>query len=98
MNSSHFSRFSRDTCAYPYPGKSTKYQFSLIKKWLMSCVFPGLLDVFAKSFLTTSMFINEDLPTFDRPIKAYSGSVGAGHFATSVLLITNSADLISKIK
>lgn len=26
--------------AYPYPGRSTRYQLSFIKKWLMHCVFP----------------------------------------------------------
>jgi hypothetical protein len=40
------------------------------------------------------MFINEDFPTFDRPIKAYSGSGSCGHLATSVLLITKFADFI----
>jgi hypothetical protein len=47
-------------------------------KWLMSCVFPGALDVFARFFLLSNMLIKEDLPTFDRPIKANSGSVGLG--------------------
>jgi hypothetical protein len=30
-----------------------------------------------------SMFIREDLPTFDLPMKANSGLSGAGHFVTS---------------
>jgi hypothetical protein len=41
------------------------------------------------------MFIRLDFPTLERPMKAYSGSVPAGHFFTSVLLMTNSALLIS---
>ena len=40
------------------------------------------------------MFINEDLPTLDLPIKAYSGIDSLGHLETSVLLIINSADRI----
>jgi hypothetical protein len=41
------------------------------------------------------MFINEDLPTFDRPMKAYSGFTGGGSFEIWVLLQTNSADLMT---
>jgi hypothetical protein len=40
------------------------------------------------------MLINEDLPTLDLPIKAYSGILSFGAFVTLLLLITNSADLI----
>lgn len=29
------------TNTYPNPGKSTRYQLSLIRKWLMHCVFPA---------------------------------------------------------
>ena len=35
--------------------------------------FQGLPEIFAKSFRSINMLINEDLPTFERPIKAYSG-------------------------
>jgi hypothetical protein len=41
--------------------------------------------------------IREDLPTFERPIKAYSGSLLWGHLATSVLLITKLADLTNMV-
>jgi len=44
------------------------------------------------------MFINEDLPTLERPIKAYSGMFSDGHLDTSELLITNLADLIFTLK
>jgi hypothetical protein len=40
------------------------------------------------------MLIRLDFPTLLLPINAYSGRVLAGHFLTSVLLMTNSADLI----
>jgi hypothetical protein len=36
--------------------------------------------------------MSEDLPTFDRPIKAYSGFTGGGSFEICVLLQINSAD------
>ena len=42
--------------------------------------------------------IKEDLPTFERPIKAYSGCVPAGHFLTSVLLTTKTACFTSILR
>jgi hypothetical protein len=39
------------------------------------------------------MLINEDFPTLERPIKAYSGILSLGAFITLLLLIINSADL-----
>jgi hypothetical protein len=38
--------------------------------------------------------INDDLPTFDRPMNAYSGKFGAGHFSTVVLLAMKVASLM----
>lgn len=60
----------------------------------MSCVFPGLDEVFAKCLVLQSVLIKDDFPTLDRPIKAYSGKLTLGHFATFVLLITNLAERI----
>ncbi len=60
----------------------------------MSCVFPGRPDVLAKFFRSINILIKEDLPTFDLPIKAYSGKGSFGHLVTSVLLITKSADFM----
>ena len=60
----------------------------------MSCVFPGVDEVLANAFLSQSMLIKEDLPTFDLPMKAYSGNIGSGHFLGSELLMRNSADKI----
>jgi hypothetical protein len=40
------------------------------------------------------MLINEDFPTFDLPINAYSGMGSFGHLLTSELLMMNSAVLI----
>ena len=80
MNFWNFFLCVFDTLAYPKPGKSTKCQFLLIRKWLMSWVFPGLEDVFARFFLLQIAFINEDLPTLDLPINAYSGIAMLGHF------------------
>jgi hypothetical protein len=37
-------------------------------------------------------FIKEDLPTFDLPIKAYSGRGWLGQSSTDELLITNLAE------
>jgi hypothetical protein len=44
-------------------------------------------DVLANLFLPESMFINDDFPTFERPINAYSGKLGSGHLFTSCELI-----------
>jgi hypothetical protein len=41
-----------------------------------------------------NMFINEDLPTLLRPIKAYSGRSAVGHFSKSGLEIKYSAAFI----
>lgn len=44
------------------------------------------------------MLINEDLPTLERPIKAYSGIVGGGKAETWVLLHINAAVLITMMQ
>ena len=50
-------------------------------KWLMSNVLPGFADVLASPLWLQSMFIRLDLPTFDRPMNAYSFFVSLGHLA-----------------
>jgi hypothetical protein len=47
---------------------------------LISCVFPGVEEVFASIFCPVIILIREDFPTFDLPINAYSGISGGGHF------------------
>ena len=61
----------------------------------MSIVFPGVAEVIASPFLPVSILMRLDFPTLERPMKAYSGNVPVGHFRTSVLLMTNSAFVIS---
>ncbi|MGK0488973.1 MAG: hypothetical protein ACJAXB_002163, partial [Candidatus Endobugula sp.] len=61
------------------PGKSTKYQDSSIKKWLINCVLPGLPEVLAKFLRLVSILINEDFPTLDLPINANSAFSAGGH-------------------
>ena len=58
-------------------------------------VFPGVADVMASPLRPVSMLMRLDFPTLERPMKAYSGNVPPGHFLTSVLLMTNSALVIS---
>jgi hypothetical protein len=53
-----------------------------------------LPDVLANLALLVSILIKELFPTLERPIKAYSGKLGAGQRLTSELLITNVAVLI----
>ena len=66
-----------------------------MRKWLMRSVLPGVDDVMASFELRVSMLMRLDLPTFERPMKAYSGSPSFGHFSTCVLLTLNSAFLMS---
>jgi hypothetical protein len=60
----------------------------------MSCVLPGVPDVFARVLTLVSILMSEDFPTLLLPIKAYSGKVGAGHFSTLVLLNKNLASVM----
>jgi hypothetical protein len=60
----------------------------------MVCVLPGLPEIFASPFLLTSIFNSDDFPTFDLPMKAYSGREGGGHWLIFALLVTKEADLI----
>ncbi len=62
---------------------------------MISCVLPGLEDVLASFVWLVSILISEDLPTLERPIKAYSGRVGAGQPSTLGLLIKYFAERIS---
>lgn len=61
----------------------------------MSMVLPGVDEVIARFFCPVSILMSDDLPTFDRPIKAYSwrGSP-PGHLSTAGQLIENLAEVI----
>ena len=63
----------------------------------MSNVFPGVAEVLANFLLFVSILIRLDFPTFERPIKAYSGFVSLGHIDSRGALNVNSAFLISII-
>ena len=63
----------------------------------MSSVLPGVDDVLASFLLLVSMLMRLDFPTFERPMKAYSGFVSCGHIDTIGALSVNSAVLISMI-
>ena len=65
-----------------------------MRKWLISLVFPGVAEVIASFLLPVNILISDDLPTFERPIKANSGSFAEGFWATRVLLPTNLASTI----
>ena len=56
-----------------------------------------MFDVLARFLWFVSILINEDLPTLDLPINAYSGNFSCGHLFTFVLLIANVAVFIFKI-
>ena len=61
----------------------------------MSKVLPGVELVLASLRLWVSILIRLDLPTFERPMKAYSGFVSFGHILTIGALNVNSAFFIS---
>ena len=69
--------------------------FSLTSKKFIVCVFPGVEEVRAISVLAKSMLIRDDLPTFDLPMNAYSGSAEVGHCASVSKLPKNSIFLIT---
>jgi hypothetical protein len=66
-----------------------------MRKWFINNVFPGVDDVFASLLLLVSILIRLDLPTLERPIKAYSGLLSDGHIDTMGDEMTNSDCLIS---
>ena len=47
-------------------------------KKFSSCVRPGVFEVRARPLRLASAFNSEDLPTFERPAKATSGTTGRG--------------------
>ena len=61
----------------------------------MRVVLPGVDEVMASPLWRVSMLINDDLPTLERPMNAYSWRHSAGHLLTSELLISNFEDTIS---
>ncbi len=71
------------TSVKPYPGRSTSRQHWLIVKMLMSFVNPGVGETRANASLPASLFNNDDLPTFERPMKANSGNDSSGHDSRS---------------
>src|SRR5438309_9892593 len=65
---------------------------------LMSFVNPGVGETRAKASLPASMFSNDDLPTFERPMKANSGNDSSGHESRSGALQSKVADEMFIIK
>jgi len=65
---------------------------------LMSLVNPGVGETLAMSALPESMFISDDLPTLDLPIKANSGRDSSGHESRSGELQSKMADEIFTIE
>ena len=59
---------------------------------------PGVEDVLARFFCLVTILISEDLPTLLRPIKAYSGLSGFGHWVTNGEEMMYLADLISMVQ
>src|SRR5579864_2487578 len=96
MKLGHWLEISRETLAYPYPGKSVKISSGRglpaqrSSKKLMLRVRPGVELVFA-TFAPSSELITLDLPTFDRPRNATSGSTGAGKWLASIADVMNRA-------
>jgi hypothetical protein len=55
---------------------------------------PGVDEVLASFLYPASIFISDDFPTFERPVKPYSGKSGGGHWSALAELFMNSALLI----
>jgi hypothetical protein len=58
----------------------------------MSFVKPGVGETRASRSTPASVFNNDDLPTFERPMKANSGSDSSGHEVRSDALQSKMAD------
>jgi GTP-binding protein EngB required for normal cell division len=63
----------------------------LITKKFINFVLPGLTDVLDSVQLFVSVFISDDLPTFDLPIIANSGKSDIGHSSNFDALFTKTA-------
>src|SRR6266550_6310481 len=89
MKLGHCSEISRESLAYPYPGRSVKINsgFGLPairnSKKLMARVRPGV-ELVRANLVPTRELITLDLPTFDRPRKAISGRLAAGKCLASL--------------
>jgi hypothetical protein len=66
-----------------------------MRKWLMSCVLPGVLEVLASLLWLVSILMRDDFPTLERPMNAYSGRSGLGQPSTVGLLMRYVALVIS---
>jgi hypothetical protein len=64
----------------------------------MSLVNPGVVETRAKTPLPASMFNSDDLPTFERPMKANSGNDSSGHESKSGALRSKMADEMFTMK
>ena len=60
----------------------------------MSFVLPGVDEVLASLSLPHNMLISDDLPTFERPMNANSGSLREGFWLALVQLPANFASLM----
>src|SRR5580698_8712299 len=96
MKLGHWLEISREIFAYPEPGKSVKissgrgFPAQRSSKKLMLRVRPGVELVLA-SFAPSRELITLDLPPFDRPRNATSGSTGGGKWSASIADIMNRA-------
>src|SRR5258706_1039803 len=94
MKRGHSAVSWRGSLAYPYPGRSANTRSGLgcpgrrISKKLMVRVRPGV-ELVCAIFSPTSEFSTLDLPTFERPRNATSGTVADGNCAASAAEVTN---------
>ena len=65
-----------------------------MRKKLMLCVLPGVLDVRAKPLRCSKELISEDFPTFERPKKAISGNPSVVQCSSAKALLINSVEVI----
>src|SRR5271154_2503462 len=90
INLGHSAEIDFEILAYPYPGKSAKTSLwrptepgSPSAKKLIAPIRPGVEETLA-AFSPTKALSRLDLPTFDRPRKAISGTCVAGNCPASI--------------
>src|SRR6266436_6535815 len=94
MKPDHWDEIARGTREYPYPGRSAKTTSGCglpgqrTSKKLIERVRPGVELVFA-IFAPSRELITLDLPTFERPRNATSGTAGAGKCSTLTAEVMN---------
>src|SRR5581483_618264 len=94
MKLGHSAEISRESFAYPYPGRSVNITSGRglpghrTEQKLMLRVRPGV-ELVRATLDPSRELITLDFPTLERPRNATSGATGTGNWRASVAAVTN---------